>query len=95
MTPRPRAWPVSVSSRGCRAAVAQGAGVGRRADPGLPGRGRAEGIAGAPFTIYYGEVSGDWASEYQRQPSGVRSALVFNPANQEAGPDCEFAVALR
>ena len=119
---------------------------------------RVEGIAGAPFTIYYGEVSGDsdgpvefcwpvpgdqaaeiaarfpdltlrtepahqeafvgqgkpgvwdngteievaiealiaWASEQQRQPSGgVRSVLVFNPANQGAGPDCEFAVALR
>jgi hypothetical protein len=37
-----------------------------------------------------------WASEQQRQPSGgVRSVLVFNPANQGAGPDCEFAVALR
>jgi hypothetical protein len=118
---------------------------------------RVEGIAGAPFTIYYGEVSGDsdgpvefcwpvpgdqaaeiaarfpdltlrtepahqeafvgqgkpgiwgneaeaevaieslvaWASEQQRQPSGgVRMVLVFNPANQGAGPDCEFAVAL-
>jgi DNA-binding transcriptional MerR regulator len=118
---------------------------------------RVEGIAGAPFTIYYGEVSGDsdgpvefcwpvpgdqaaeiaarfpdltlrtepahqeafvgqgkpgtwdneaeaevaietliaWASERQRQPSDVRMVLVFNPANQGAGPDCEFAVALR
>jgi hypothetical protein len=119
---------------------------------------RVEGIVGAPFTIYYGEVSGDsdgpvefcwpvpsdqaaeiaakfpdltlrtepahqeafvgqgkpgiwdneaeaevaiealiaWASEQQRQPSGgVRSVLVFNPANQGAGPDVEFAVALR
>jgi DNA-binding transcriptional MerR regulator len=118
---------------------------------------RVEGIAGAPFTIYYGEVSGDsdgpvefcwpvpsdqaaeiaarfpdltlrmepahqeafvsqgrpgiwdngteievaiealiaWASEQQRQPSSVRSVLVFNPANQAAGPDTEFAVALR
>jgi hypothetical protein len=119
---------------------------------------RVDGIAGAPFTIYYGEVSGDsdgpvefcwpvpddqaadiaarfpdltlrtepahqeafvgqgkpgiwdneaeaevaieslvaWASEQQRQPSGgVRMVLVFNPANQGAGPDCEFAVALR
>ena len=118
---------------------------------------RVEGIAGAPFTIYYGEVSGDsdgpvefcwpvpgdqaaeiaarfpdltlrtepahqevfvgqerpgiwanegeaeiaiealftWASEQQRQPSdGVRSLLVFNPANMAAGPDIEFAVAL-
>ena len=118
---------------------------------------RVEGIAGAPFTIYYGEVSGDsdgpvefcwpvpsdqataiaarfpdltlrtepahqeafvgqgkpgiwdneaeaevaieslvtWASEHQRQPSGgVRMLLIFNPANQGAGPDCEFAVAL-
>ena len=37
-----------------------------------------------------------WASEQQRQPSGgVRMLLVFNPANQEAGPDTEFAVALR
>jgi hypothetical protein len=37
-----------------------------------------------------------WASEQQRQPSGgVRMVLVFNPANQGAGPDCEFAVALR
>jgi hypothetical protein len=36
------------------------------------------------------------ASEQQRQPSGgVRSMLIFNPANQGAGPDCEFAVALR
>jgi hypothetical protein len=35
-------------------------------------------------------------SEQQRQPSGgVRMVLVFNPANQGAGPDCEFAVALR
>jgi DNA-binding transcriptional MerR regulator len=118
---------------------------------------RVEGIAGAPFTIYYGEVSGDsdgpvefcwpvpgdqaaeiaakfpdltvrtepahqeafvgqgkpgtwdnkaeaevaiealiaWASEHQRQPSDVRSLLVFNPANQAAGPETEFAVALR
>jgi DNA-binding transcriptional MerR regulator len=119
---------------------------------------RVDGIAGAPFTIYHGEVSGDsdgpvefcwpvpadqateiaagfpeltlrtepahqeafvgqgkpgmwangadievaiealiaWASEHQRQPSGgVRSLLVFNPASQGAGPDCEFAVALR
>ena len=113
---------------------------------------RVEGIAGAPFTIYYGEVSGDsdgpvefcwpvpsdqaaeiaarfnvyyyhqeafvgqgrpgiwsdgakaevaieslvaWASEHQRQPSDVRMVLVFNPANQGAGPDTEFAVALR
>ena len=108
---------------------------------------RVEGIAGAPFTIDYGEVSGDsdgaeidvlasarrpgrrdrdripdltlrtepahrrhssargrrlaiealvaWASEQHRQPSGgVRSVLVFNPANQGAGPDCEFALAL-
>jgi DNA-binding transcriptional MerR regulator len=118
---------------------------------------RVEGIAGAPFTIYYGEVSGDsdgpvefcwpvpgdqaaeiaakfpdltlrtepahqeafvgrgkpgtwdneaeaevaieslvaWTSEQQRQPSGgVRMVLVFNPANQGAGPDCEFALAL-
>jgi len=36
-----------------------------------------------------------WASEQQRQPSDVRSVLVFNPANQGAGPDTEFAVALR
>jgi DNA-binding transcriptional MerR regulator len=119
---------------------------------------RVEGIAGAPFTIFYGEVSGDsdgpvefcwpvpddqadeiaarfpdltlrtepahqeafvrpgasgmggggaeaeiaieamfaWASEQHRQPSGgVRSVLVFNPANPGAGPDNEFAVALR
>jgi hypothetical protein len=119
---------------------------------------RVEGIVGAPFTIYYGEVSGDsdgpvefcwpvpsdqaaeiaakfpdltlrtepahqeafvgqgrpgiwdneteievaiealvaWASEQQRQPSGgVRMVLIFNPANQGAGPDTEFAVALR
>jgi DNA-binding transcriptional MerR regulator len=118
---------------------------------------RIEGIAGAPFTIYYGEVSGDsdgpvefcwpvpddqaaeiaakfpdltlrtepahqeafvsqekpgiwdngaeaevaiealiaWASEQQRQPSDVRSVLVFNPASQGAGPDTQFAVALR
>jgi hypothetical protein len=119
---------------------------------------RPEGIAGAPFTIYHGEVSGGsdgpveccwpvpenqadeiaarfpdltlrtepahqeafvrqeapgrwvsgtrveiaiealfaWAAEQQRQPSGgVRSVLVPNPANQGAGPDCEFAVPLR
>ena len=118
---------------------------------------RVDGIAGAPFTIYYGEVSGDsdgpvefcwpvpsdqaaetaarfpdlalrtepahqeafvgqgrpgiwdngaeievaieslvaWASEHQRQPSDLRMLLVFNPANQGAGPDTEFAVALR
>jgi DNA-binding transcriptional MerR regulator len=119
---------------------------------------RVEGIAGAPFTIYYGEVSGDsdgpvefcwpvpsdqaaeiaarfpdltlrtepahqeafvgqgkpgiwdneaeaevaieslvaWTSEQQRQPSGgVRMLLIFKPANQGAGPDCEFALALR
>jgi hypothetical protein len=36
-----------------------------------------------------------WASEQQRQPSDVRMVLVFNPANQAAGPDTEFAVALR
>ena len=36
-----------------------------------------------------------WASEQQRQPSDVRMVLVFNPANQGAGPDTEFAVALR
>jgi DNA-binding transcriptional MerR regulator len=119
---------------------------------------RVEGIAGAPFTIYHGEVSGDsdgpvefcwpvpsdqaaeiaarfpdlalhtepahqeafvsqgkpgiwdseaemevaiesliaWASERERQPSGgLRSVLVFNPANQGAGPDVQFAVPLR
>jgi DNA-binding transcriptional MerR regulator len=119
---------------------------------------RVEGIAGAPFTIYYGEVSGDsdgpvefcwpvpsdqaaeiaagfpdltlrtepahqeafvgqgkpgtwdneaeievaiealvaWAPEHQRQPSGgVSMVLVFNPANLGAGPDTEFALALR
>ncbi|HEY3954376.1 MAG TPA: hypothetical protein VGM53_13445 [Streptosporangiaceae bacterium] len=119
---------------------------------------RVEGIAGAPFTIFYGEVSGDndgpvefcwpvpddqaaetaarfpdlalrtepahqeafvgqgrpgiwdseteaevaidalvsWASAEQRQPAGgMRMVLVFNPANAGAGPDCEFAVALR
>jgi DNA-binding transcriptional MerR regulator len=119
---------------------------------------RIEGIAGAPFTIFYGEVSGDsdgpvefcwpvpddqadeiaarfpdltlrtepahqeafvrpgasgmggggaeaeiaieamfaWASEQHREPSGgVRSVLIFNPANPGAGPDNEFAVALR
>ena len=37
-----------------------------------------------------------WTSEQHRQPSGgVRSVLVFNPANPGAGPDTEFAVALR
>lgn len=119
---------------------------------------RVEGIAGAPFTIYYGEVSGDsdgpvefcwpvpdgqaaeiaarfpdltlrtepahqeafvsqgrpgtwdneaeaeiaietlitWAAEQQRQPSdGLRMVLIFNPAHQAAGPDTEFALALR
>jgi DNA-binding transcriptional MerR regulator len=118
---------------------------------------RVEGIAGAPFTIYHGEVSGDsdgpvefcwpvpddqaaeiaagfpdvtlrmepahqeafvrpgapgtwgeaeaevaiesliaWASQQQRQPSdGVRAVLIPNPANKEAGPDTEFALALR
>lgn len=126
----------------------------------LRGRGvpRIEGIAGAPFSIYHGEVSGDsddpveccwpvpddqadeiaarfpdltlrtepahqeafvrqegpgrwrsgtqveiaietlfaWASEQQRQPfGGVRSVLIPNPADQGAGPDCEFAVSLR
>jgi hypothetical protein len=36
-----------------------------------------------------------WSSEQQRQPSGgVRMLLVFNPDNQGAGPDCEFALAL-
>lgn len=118
---------------------------------------RVGGIAGAPFTIYYGEVSGDsdgpvefcwpvpgdqaaetaarfpdltlrtepahreafvgqgkpgmwsseaeaevaiesliaWTSEHQREPSGgMRMILIFNPANQGAGPDCEFALAL-
>ena len=129
--------------------------IHRLARGGVP---RIEGIAGAPFTIFYGEVSGDsdgpvefcwpvpddqadeiaarfpdlmlrtepahqeafvrpgdsgmggggaeaeiaieamfaWASEQHRQPSGgVRSVLVFNPANPGAGPDSEFAVALR
>jgi MerR family regulatory protein len=129
--------------------------IHRLARGGVP---RIEGIAGAPFTIFYGEVSGDsdgpvewcwpvpddqadeiaarfpdltlrtepahqeafvrpdapgmggggtqaelaiealfaWASEQHRQPSGgVRSVLVFNPANQGAGPDTEFAVPLR
>jgi len=118
---------------------------------------RIEGIAGAPFTIYYGEVSGDsdgpiefcwpvpddqaaeiaarfpdltlrkepahqeafvrmgkagisgseaeseaaietliaWTSAQQRQPSDVRSLLIFNPADQGAGPDGELAVSLR
>ena len=118
---------------------------------------RVEGIAGAPFTIYHGEVSGDshgpvefcwpvpdeqaaaiaagfpdltlrtepahqeafagqgrpgmwgsgteaevaieallaWASQQQRQPSDVRSLLIFTPANPGTGPDIEFAVALR
>lgn len=37
-----------------------------------------------------------WASEQHRQPTGgVRSVLVFNPANPAAGPDTEFAVSLR
>ncbi|MET9463079.1 hypothetical protein ABZY05_50410 [Streptomyces canus] len=37
-----------------------------------------------------------WASEQQRQPfGGVRSALIPNPADQGAGPDCAFAVSLR
>ena len=37
-----------------------------------------------------------WASQQQRQPSdGVRMVLLFNPANKGAGPDLEFAVALR
>jgi hypothetical protein len=129
--------------------------IHRLARGGVP---RIEGIAGAPFTIFYGEVSGDsdgpvewcwpvpddqadeiaarfpdltlrtepahqeafvrpdapgmggggtqaelaiealfaWASEQHREPSGgVRSVLVFNPANQGAGPDTEFAVPLR
>jgi DNA-binding transcriptional MerR regulator len=127
--------------------------IHRLARSGIP---RIEGIAGAPFTIFYGEVSGDsdgpvewcwpvpddqaaeiaagfpdltlrtepahqeafvrpdaagmggaqaevaiealfaWASEQHRQPSGgVRSVLVFNPANKGAGPDTEFAVSLR
>ena len=129
--------------------------IHRLARGGVP---RIEGIAGAPFTIFYGEVSGDsdgpvefcwpvpddqadeiaarfpdltlrtepahqeafarpgasgmggggaeaeiaieamfaWASEQHRQPSGgVRSVLVFNSANPGAGPDSEFAVALR
>jgi DNA-binding transcriptional MerR regulator len=129
--------------------------IHRLARGGVP---RIEGIAGAPFTIFYGEVSGDsdgpvewcwpvpddqaeeiaarfpdltlrtepahqeafvrpdapgmggggaqaeiaiealfaWTSEQHRQPSGgVRSVLVFNPANQGAGPDTEFAVSLR
>jgi hypothetical protein len=81
--------------------------IHRLARGGVP---RIEGIAGAPFTIFHGEVSGDsdgpaeiaieglfaWALEQHRQPSGgVRSVLVFNPANQGAGPDTEFAVSLR
>jgi DNA-binding transcriptional MerR regulator len=119
---------------------------------------RIEGIAGAPFMIYHGEVSGDsdgpvewcrpvpeadadevaarfpdltlrtepahqeayvrqgpagqlgggtqaevaiealiaWASEQRRQPSGgLRLVLVPNPDSGQAGPDGEFAVALR
>jgi DNA-binding transcriptional MerR regulator len=117
---------------------------------------RVEGIAGAPFTIFHGEVSGDsdgpvefcwpvpgeqaaaiaagfpdltlrtepahqeafvgpakpgtwgsgteaevaieamfaWASQQQRQPSDVRSLLIFNPANAGTGPDIQLAVAL-
>jgi hypothetical protein len=36
-----------------------------------------------------------WTSEQQRQPSGgVRMVLIFNPANQGAGPETEFALAL-
>jgi DNA-binding transcriptional MerR regulator len=129
--------------------------IHRLARGGVP---RIEGIAGAPFTIFYGEVSGDsdgpvewcwpvpddqaeeiaarfpdltlrtepahqeafvrpdapgmggggaqaeiaiealfaWTSEQHRPPpGGVRSVLVFNPANQGAGPDTEFAVSLR
>lgn len=129
--------------------------IHRLARGGVP---RIEGIAGAPFTIFHEEVSGDsdgpvewcwpvpddqadeiaarfpdltlrteaahqeafvrpdgpgmggggaqaeiaiealfaWTSEQHRQPSGgVRSVLVFNPANQGAGPDTEFAVSLR
>jgi hypothetical protein len=42
------------------------------------------------------EALSAWTSEQHRQPSGgVRSGLVFNPANQGAGPDTEFAVSLR
>jgi DNA-binding transcriptional MerR regulator len=129
--------------------------IHRLARGGVP---RIGGIAGAPFTIFHGEVSGDsdgpvewcwpvpddqaeeiaarfpdltlrteaahqeafvrpdapamggggtqveiaiealfaWASEQHRQPTGgVRSVLVFNPANPAAGPDTEFAVSLR
>lgn len=128
--------------------------IHRLARGGVP---RIEGIAGAPFTIFHGEVSGDsdgpvewcwpvpddraeeiaagfpdltlrtepahqeafvhpdipgggggaqaevaiealfaWAAEQQRHPSGgVRAVLIFNPANQKAGPDTEFAVSLR
>jgi hypothetical protein len=37
-----------------------------------------------------------WAAEQDRQTAGgVRSLLVFNSANPAAGPDGEFAVALR
>jgi hypothetical protein len=37
-----------------------------------------------------------WAAEQDRQTAGgVRSLLIFNPANPAAGPDGEFAVALR
>ena len=56
---------------------------------------RVEGIAGAPFTKAAIESLVAWASEQQRQPSDVRMVLVFNPANQGAGPDTEFALALR
>jgi DNA-binding transcriptional MerR regulator len=125
--------------------------IHRLARGGVP---RIDGIAGAPFTIFYGEVSGDsdgpvewcwpvpddqaeelaarfpdltlrtepahqeafvhfgtggsgteaevaigtlvaWTSEQHREPSGgVRSVLIFNPANPGAGPDNEFALAL-
>jgi hypothetical protein len=37
-----------------------------------------------------------WAAEQDRRTAGgVRSLLVFNPANLAARPDGEFAVALR
>ncbi|MEZ0114198.1 DNA-binding transcriptional MerR regulator [Catenulispora sp. EB89] len=129
--------------------------IHRLARGGVP---RIEGIAGAPFTIFHGEVSGDsdgpvewcwpvpddraeeiaagfpdltlrtepahqeafiradapgaaggaaqaeaavlalfaWAADQNREPAGgVRALLIFNPASQGAGPDTEFAVALR
>jgi hypothetical protein len=55
-----------------------------------------EGISGAPFVIYYGQVSVDWAAERRRQASGgLRQIFIASPGTPSVNrPAGDFAVPL-